>query len=145
MDKRSVKILFDTYWSSSGWIPGDPKLSAEDFDHAKAHRLMFDPVTLSHGEVITRLRVAADRLDERKVVDAFVATLSTRRLDWRSALGSYSVARWLPAHEPPDDGQCRICGLYAGRHLHDLNVLNFMRLKWGGVRHIGPDVRLAGP
>lgn len=139
MDKRALKILFDTYWSASGWNRGERRPSAEDFEYAKAQRAMFDPVTPTHDEVVSRLLAVAERLSLRRVADGFLASLSTRRLEWRSALGSYSVARWLPEHEAtPGERQCRICGLYAGEHEHDLSILNFERFKWGGVRHADP-------
>lgn len=137
MDNRARKILFDAYWSSSGWNRGEPRLSAEDFEYAKAQRAMFDPVKPTHDEAISRLRAVAERVSLRQVAHGFLASLSTRRLEWRSALGSYSVARWLPEHEAtPGERQCRICGLYVGEH--DLSILNFERLKWGGVRHSDP-------
>ena len=99
MDKRALKILFDAYWSPSGWNRGEPRLSTEDFEYAKAQRAMFDPVTPTHDEAISRLRAAVERLKLHQVADGFLASLSTRRLEWRSALGSYSVARWMPEHE----------------------------------------------
>lgn len=142
MDKRALKILFDTYWSASGWTRGELRLSAEDFAYAKSQRVMFDPVKPTHEEAISQLRFAVSRVGLRQVADGFLASLSTRRLEWRSALGSYSVGRWLPIHEPtPGEQSCRVCGLYHGyKHVkeHDLNVLSFERLKWGGVRHADP-------
>lgn len=142
MDKRALRILFDTYWSSSGWTQGERRLSAEDFAYAKSHGVMFDPIKPTHEEAISRLHVAVNRVDLRQVADGFLASLSTRRLEWRSALGSYAVGRWLPVHEPtPGEQSCRVCGLHHGYqhvHEHDLNVLNFARLKWGGVHHSDP-------
>lgn len=97
---------------------------------------MFDPHVASHDETISRLRAVAARLSPRVVADAFLSSLSTRRLDWRSALGSYSVAHGMPDHEQtPGERQCQICGLYAVEREQDMNVLNFERFKWGGVRH----------
>ncbi|MEV6281914.1 hypothetical protein [Kribbella sp. NPDC051770] len=65
------------------------------------------------------------------------ASLTSRRLDLRSALASYLVARDLPAHSftPGAEGHCAICGLYDDALAQDLNVLNFERFKWGGTRH----------
>jgi hypothetical protein len=144
MDKRALKILFNTYWSASGWTRGERRLSAEDFAYAKAQRVMFDPVKPTHDQAIAQLHAALERVSLRQVADGFLSSLSTRRVEWRSALGSYSVARWLPthAHMPETFGElrCRICGLYedpTGEE-QDLNVLNFERLKWGGVRHSDP-------
>ena len=80
-----------------------------------------------------RAAVAAVALED--VSQAFVASLTSRRLDLRSALGSYAVARHLPAHTfvPHRSGMCAVCGLHR-EVTQDLNVLNFERFKWGGVR-----------
>lgn len=137
MDTRALKILFNTYWSASGWIRAE--LSADDFAYAKSMRVMFDPYVGSHDETISRLRAVAANMSLRVVADAFLSSLSTRRLDWRSALGSFSVAYGMPDHDQtPGERQCQICGLHAGEREEDLNVLNFERFKWGGVRHANP-------
>ena len=100
---------------------------------------MFDPYVASHDETISRLREVAASMSLRAVADAFLSSLSTRRLDRRSALGSYSAAHGMPDHEQtPGEQQCQICGLYAGGRDEDLNVLNFERFKWGGIRHANP-------
>ncbi|QOK91960.1 hypothetical protein HF908_11015 [Ralstonia pseudosolanacearum] len=139
MDKRALKILFDTYWSRHGWIQGEPRVSKEDFEYAKSQRVMFDPTSSNHDETISRLNTVVKRLTPRQVADSFLASLSTRRLDWRSALGSYSATRHMPEHDAPRQAvQCQVCGMYTGKHEHDLNLLNFGRFKWGGVRHSDP-------
>ena len=138
-DKRARQILFDTHWSSSGWRSDHQNVNEVDFGYAKSMRTMFDPVTLGHSEALSHLQGVANKLTERMAADAFLASLSTRRLDWRSVLGSYSVARHMPSHElTAGEGQCRVCGLCEGKRTEDLNVLNFERLKWGGVRHSNP-------
>jgi hypothetical protein len=59
----------------------------------------------------------------------------------RSPLGSFAVARFLPSHPCTSNGRsgaCVECGLWptpSDAQSTDLNVLNFERLKWGGVRH----------
>ncbi len=65
----------------------------------------------------------------KKVPDAFLSSLTNTRLDWRSALGSYANAKRLLAENNFDDA-------YYGRGVNiDLNILNFERIKWGGIRH----------
>lgn len=99
---------------------------------------MFDePVALDHDGWVARVRAAVDAVSLSEVVDGFVSSLTTRRLDLRSALGSYAVARYLPDHRfaPGEPGrQCRVCGGYEAVTVTDLNVLSFERFKWGGVR-----------
>lgn len=138
--KRANQILFDTYWSVAGWKQSeDQHVSVQDFAHAKAKRVMFDPLQVSHGTVIERLRSVVAKLSLRTVADAFLASLSSRRLDWRSAFGSYAVFHGLESHAaPPGQLQCDCCGLYLNDGIEDLSIMNFERLKWGGVRHLHP-------
>lgn len=137
MDRRAIRILFDTYWSASGWKVGDERIVAsEDFIYAKGAGVMFDPVSLSHDEIVQRAIVARDALTPKAVADGFLGSLSTRRLDLRSALGSYAVLRLFPQHGFSAQGQqCAVCGMYEDKRPQDLNVLSFERFKWGGVRH----------
>lgn len=152
-DQKAVQILFDMYWSPSGWkSERDRSISAEDFEYAKSQGVMFDPFTTSHQDVLERLLRAVISLTPHEVGDAFLASLSCRRLDWRSALGSYAVFRHMPLHDAAGTTQCEICGLYPDGADEDLNVLNFERLKWGGIRHGYPiyalldlELFLAGP
>jgi hypothetical protein len=82
--------------------------------------------------------------NKQKVTNAFLASLSTRRLELRSALGSYALARTFPQHTFLPVGNihvpvCRLCGeIEDSQAAQDLNVLNFERIKWGGVRHTHP-------
>ena len=137
MDKRALKILHDTFWSSTGWKQqGRQGLKAEDFAYAKSKRLMFDPVVLDHSNAVARLNRLVKQVSKRQVADAFLASLSTRRLDWRSALGSYAIFQRMPLHDTdPSTNQCQTCGFYLKDTEYDFNVLSFERQKWGGVRH----------
>lgn len=138
--KRAQKILFDTYWSVDGWKrTDDQRTSTQDFAHAKKHRVMFDQVQISHDAVIERLRSAIGKLSLRVVADAFLASLSSRRLDWRSVFGSYAVFHAVQSHSAsPENSRCACCGLYLNSDTEDLSIMNFERLKWGGVRHLHP-------
>jgi hypothetical protein len=135
-DKRAVQILFNMFWSPSGWRPEqEQSVSAAEFEYAKSQGVMFDPSATSHQDVVERLLRAVNSLTPQEVGDAFLASLSSRRLDWRSLLGSYTVFRHMPSHDATGAIRCDICGLYLNGSANDLNVLNFERLKWGGVRH----------
>jgi hypothetical protein len=105
---------------------------------------MFEPRVLTHDQIIAWLLQTRAAVSRKEVTDAFLASLSTRRLDWRSALGSFAVARHLPTHPhsgPASGSYCTVCGS-SGRSgdagPHDLSVLNFERFKWGGVRPLDP-------
>lgn len=128
MDKKAKEILFKTYWSSYGWksdIQTDPK----DFEYAKSKGLMFDPITISKVELLKRLDKILNEISFEKITDAFISSLSNKRLDWRSALASYSNAKRILYNENTPDFHFTY-----GKNI-DLNVLNFERIKWGGVRH----------
>jgi hypothetical protein len=59
----------------------------------------------------------------------------------RSALGSYSaILRLIPHPYARVEGRidCSVCGAYLNSPRTDVNILNFERLKWGGVRHTQP-------
>jgi hypothetical protein len=86
-------------------------------------------------------------------------SLSTRQLQYRSALGSYYYALAIPEHESETEDHCNFCDFkrmllppseqtqpgvpewlrvsYFGREIEcsGYNVFNFERYKWGGVRH----------
>lgn len=138
MDQKALRILFDTYWCPAGWREdGDIRTAPEDFDYAKRAGLMFDPVRLAHDQVVRWALDVRGRVRADEVADAFLASLTTRRLDLRSALGSYAVLRHFPDH--PHKGRskaCKICGEQRTDEVAtNLNALNFERFKWGGVRH----------
>ena len=97
---------------------------------------MFDPVIGNHAEFVERLYIEVARCNRVDAANAFLASLSSRRLDWRSALGSYAVFHLMKPHTYSEDSRsCGHCGMYLTKHLIDLNILNFERIKWGGVRH----------
>ena len=137
-DKKALKILNDTYWSSAGWRPNEIT-SREDLAYAKWAGIMFDRETISHDEGVRRAREAIQCADMSVVAKAFVASLSSRRLDHRSALGSFAIGQFPPDHSFTDTGgPCPICDVLRSKGPTDLNVLNFERFKWGGVRHSDP-------
>lgn len=148
LNQKALRILFDTYWSANGWKSA-PSTNPGDFSYARQAGYMFDPIELTHDELVERLLSVRRRISLNEVADAFGASLSTRRLDLRSALGSFAFATHFPEHQlaeqtstrvPSGLLHCRICGVYgsSGPKREDLNVLSFERYKWGGVRHLDP-------
>jgi len=146
-DKRALRILFDTYWSPKGW-KSERSLSPDDFAYARLKKYMFDSIKLTHDEAVRRLLHLRSQINLQQVADAFVASLTTRRLELRSALGSFAYAAHFPDHElaastsrrvPSGNLVCEICGNHSGPGglpvEYDLNILSFERFKWGGVRH----------
>jgi hypothetical protein len=135
VDQRALKILFHRYWTAKGWREESEQVTSEaDFAYAKQAGVMFDDETFTHDEAILRVMGAVSALTPYRVAEAFVASLSTRRLELRSALGSYGTFRYATPHSLQGDFSCSVCGSYQSEKA-DLNVLNFERYKWGGVRH----------
>ena len=136
-DKKAVRILFDRFWSAKGWKKESERItSPEDFEYAVARGVMFHPVIQKHDDVVPRVLRLAARIRPESVGEAFLYSLTTRDLAFRSALGSYAASAWMPEHVHSGSDRCAICGEYDRQGGHrDLNVLNFERLKWGGVRH----------
>ncbi|MFF5292056.1 hypothetical protein [Paractinoplanes globisporus] len=134
VDRGILRMLLDSYWNSDGWRSDVPPPAKA----AVAAGVMFDqPWVAGHDEVVEAARAAAKRLDIGEVSDAFLAGLTAKRMDLRSALGSYAVARHLPAHtfRPGTDAhRCDLCGLIDDVQPIDRNAMNFERFKWGGVR-----------
>jgi hypothetical protein len=140
VDKRALKILSATYWSSTGWTERHT-IAAADFAYAKAAGIMFDPIQVTHDQTVEWVIRSRSGVLQDDVVRGFLTSLSSRRLELRSALGSFAVLRNFPPHKwrqgEHSGHQCPMCGAYVetGEQIEDLNVLNFERFKWGGVRH----------
>ena len=141
------KILLDAFWSSKGWKDG--AVTQENFEIAKSQGYMFDyPKPSSHSASLEKLKQVVSAVDARDVANAFLYSLSTRALEYRSALGSYYYALAIPPHSLDvgngltGESHCYLCGWYAREEnpneyerVLGLNVFNFERYKWGGVRH----------
>lgn len=127
-----------TFWSSKGrrdklaWP--DPEVMAQ----AVRAGVMFDaPLHKDHDGWVVAARNAVRPMSAQEAGEAFLASMTSGRLDLRSALGSYAVARHLPEHDlvpEPYTSHCGLCGLYPDEKPVNANTLNFERFKWGGVR-----------
>lgn len=147
MDPKAKKILMNAFWTSGRWRNGGAYYTEEEFQYAKSKGVMFDPFTWSHDECISRIKELHEgQITKEKAVRAFLHSLSTRKVYLRSALSSFALTRDLPIHtyaqrpaEQPGYSACGDCNdsrLMADEQYidEDLNVLNFERIKWGGVR-----------
>lgn len=145
MDKKAKKILMNTFWSS-GWKSTPPVLAGEDFEYAKSQGIMFDPVTVTHDEIILRLQELHRTMTKEQVASAFLHSLSTKKVHLRSVLSSWALTSKMPLHTygersavRPNYSSCGDCNhhsLLSDRDYIDVdwNVLNFERVKWGGIR-----------
>lgn len=150
MDKKAKKILMNTFWSGKGWKDYRTiEFSGVDFEYAKSKGLMFDPISMHHDECIERLKQVSGRITKQEVAAAFLSSLSTRELYLRSAIISWIFAQELQSHifSPyievnGNTHMSYLCGMCNKTNMscsesyenEDLNVLNFERIKWGGIR-----------
>jgi hypothetical protein len=132
----ALRPLMKMFWSAEGWR--EPPVPPLDVAAVIADGVMFaQPRSDTHDGWVAAARRAAAAFTPVEVGDAFLESLSSRRLDLRSALGSYAVARGLPEHAfraARGSPWCAVCELYPTAE-EDLNVFSFERFKWGGVRH----------
>lgn len=155
MDKKAKDILFKTYWGSRGWKPEEERYtSPSDFEYAKKMGVMFEPLTISHDDCVHRIVEVVRGISIEQIIKAFLASLSSRRLDWRSGIASYTMARNLTEHTyvPEETGRsfdmngnvthiqhvCKVCRNTDGGVIGDssyqnidVNVFNIERIKWG--------------
>lgn len=136
-DKKALTALFDAYGVNKEWGT-TPVIPPEALAYGKAAGVMFDSVSLDHDELLARLQEQVQQITPREVGSAFIASLSTRRLDWRSVLGSYAFARHLAPHQFERwSTPCGVCGAYSPDTI-DLNALSYSLYKWGGGSHTRP-------
>lgn len=107
-DPRAGQILKDAYWTSGGWREqGAP---GSDVAYAVEAGLVFEgPRRAGHDEVVAGVTETYSKIVQQEVVDCFLASLSSRRLDLRSALSSYVIVRHLRPH-PFEPGPDEISG-----------------------------------
>lgn len=129
MDKKAKSILFKTYWTSQGW-KSEHYTDKSDFEYAKSKGLMFDPISITTAELKSKLNDLIKSIPVETIVDGFISSLTNKRLDWRSAIASYFNAKLIlegkrEQYRPNDFNY----------EEEDINILNFERIKWGGVRY----------
>jgi hypothetical protein len=97
MDKKALKILMKTYWSTAGWTAENERLTTpDDLQYAKRAGIIFDPIRLSHDEMVRQAIEVRTKVDLHVVARAFLSSLTSRQLEIRSALGSYAVLQYMP-------------------------------------------------
>jgi hypothetical protein len=132
IDKKARRILFKTYWSSSGWkVPRDEP-DAADLAYAKAAGVMFDPERLTHRSAMERLLAARRLADESTAAEAFAASLTSREVHLRPALASACAIQTVEMHGFVGGVVCSRCGQLRSWE-HDFSSTNFARLKWGSI------------
>ncbi|MCL6603185.1 MAG: hypothetical protein K6T94_09950 [Paenibacillus sp.] len=146
MDKKAKKVLLNTFWTASGWKDRPDAFAGEDFNYAKDKGLMFDPITINHDQLVERIQELNSTMTKERVASAFLHSLSTKKVYLRSALSSWALTTKVPLHSYgersvilPNYSRCGDCNFHSlmseREYVNvDLNVLNFERIKWGGIR-----------
>lgn len=143
---EGLKTLFALYKSLNF---NEVNISDDEITIAKAQGYMFDyPVYETHADMLNRLRFILEQIDPKDIANAFLFSLSTRRLEYRSALGSYYYAKAIPEHEfmnshnemlAAASSHCYLCGWTAWKdspnkfdERYGYNFKNYERYKSGG-------------
>ncbi|MDN3693829.1 hypothetical protein QWZ06_16785 [Chryseobacterium tructae] len=146
MDEKGIKILFKTIKNAqdeslSDWFYWDSYMqyiTKEDFEYAKKHHVMYDEENITHDEICRRIKTAVAKIEKQDVVNAFLYSLGTRQLEYRSFLSSYCIAKSLAEHHfiaspKPNEGICAVCGLhtYEFEEPIEFNTINYFKYKDG--------------
>ena len=108
MDK-GLKILLNAYRDFDRGM-GNPSWTEEEFELAKSEGYMFDyPEYMSHDYTLKELKALVAKITPEMAANAFLYSLSTRKLEYRSALGSYWYAVSVPDHKFDKEWECYYC------------------------------------
>lgn len=141
-----LKTLFSLYKSINC---DEMNISNDELTNAKEKGYLFDyPKYETHADTLKRLQYILAQIDPKDVADAFLFSLSTRKLEYRSALGSYYYALSIPNHEfmnshneilAIEANHCYFCGWSAWKvepnkydEKYGYNFYNYERYKYGG-------------
>jgi hypothetical protein len=110
--RSALAPLIATFWEPTGWRKSQAWPDPEVMTAAIAAGVMFgEPRTQDHDGWVRAAREAVALLSAAEVGEAFLASLTSRRMDLRSALGSYAVARFLPEHAFASASDASICAV----------------------------------
>ncbi|REC60846.1 hypothetical protein DRF65_18760 [Chryseobacterium pennae] len=146
MDKKAINILFKAIKTSqdeslSDWFDWDSYMqyiTKDDFEYAKKHNVMYEQENISHDDICRRIKAAVAKIEKQDVVNAFLYSLSTRQLEYRSFLSSYCIAQSLSEHSfiaspEPNEGICAVCELHTFEFEEpiEFNTINYFKYKHG--------------
>ncbi len=142
--EQAKKILYKAFdlKNSNGKYITIP-LSDEEYSYAIQKGIMFPyRKTIGHDDCVIQLQDLVKQITPEEVASAFLYSLSTRELEYRSALGSYWYAVAIHTHVSTNEKRCKICAWDTFNDLscskeyqNHYNCLNYERFKYGGVSH----------
>jgi hypothetical protein len=93
VDKKALKILTSTYWSSARWKPESEHITPpDDLRYAKQAGVMFDSIRVSHGDIVRRA------IEIRSMIDPNIITNAFPRPSWVSAMNTTKSSK--PRRKP---------------------------------------------
>ena len=109
--------------------------SLEDLSYLKQHGLAFEPIAISHDGALEKCFEYSALCKKKSVTDAFLVSLSSARLDYRSGLSAYALMQTMPKHlfQPPTEHFCAVCGGQESTVRLDLTHLNKERFVYGSM------------
>lgn len=146
MDQKAIKILLKTIKTSQNeslrdwykWETYMKYITAKEFDFAKKHSVMYDQENITHNEICKRIKTAVEKIEKQNVVNAFIYSLSTKQLEYRSFLSSYCIGKSLTEHDftsspKPNETICAVCGLRTCEFEKpiEFNTINYFKYKYG--------------
>ena len=144
--EEGLKSLFALY-KGTNW--SEISITEEELAIARRQGYLFDyPKFESHLESLNRRHDLLSKIDPKDISNAFLFSLSTRKLEYRSALGSYYYLSSVPEHVfmkshnetlAAAGVHCYLCGWTAWETIPSrqsiksgYNFYNLLRYKYGG-------------
>lgn len=142
---EGLKTLFALF-KRAAW--DEASVSEGEISIAKEKGYLFDyPAFETHSDSLRRIHPLLAQIDPKDIANAFLFSLSTRKLEYRSALGSYYYLAAIPEHDLMNShneilaaaaNHCYCCGWSAWKTNPDKdirsgkNFYNYERYRYGG-------------
>ena len=138
-DNKAIAIVKHALWAK-GWR-NSPLLTGEERAYLEVSGYILQDSKLSHDQCLAWAHNALAKVTKEQVANAFVWSLGSRQLEYRSALGSFAHLHLMPQHDfvrTPVlyNDYCAVCGCRPmAIQPQTFLAENFERHMWGGVRH----------
>lgn len=139
VDKKALSLLKKYYLPYR--VEGQP--SESDKENAIKSGVLVPDSAMTHDEIVTEIKALSERISLECVAKAFLYSLSSGDMRYRTALSSLVWARSLPEHEFLSDGveknewrtpSCVVCGCTHGLDMAE----NIDWNKYGVFRYLPP-------
>lgn len=126
IDEKARKLLKKVCW----WKREDI-FTEEEIQYGIEKGVFFQPITLHHDDVIAEIQTRANEIELKEAVNAFLYSLSTGELRYRTILSSVFWGRKVTTHEVCGEIPCSVCEMPVDKNTKiskiDLNVYNRYR------------------